>query len=105
MNKIFFYEVLFLLLLLWLVTCVIGCVADGPLMLKSEQQLIRTKLQGIVQMNNQLGAVLGYNVQKFNGPQFRMERWMQVNQYLIPKSGQDFQKLMKGKSHMRRYGL
>lgn len=54
--------------MLWLVFCVVGCVSDGKLLFKSEQDLIQSKLNRVIQMDGQLGAVLGYNTNRFNSP-------------------------------------
>jgi uncharacterized membrane protein len=71
------WEIIFLLFMMYLVLCVIGCVSDGKLLFKSEQELIQSKLNRVIQLDGQLGAVLGYNTKRFNGPEFNSERLFQ----------------------------
>jgi len=57
---------------LLLLLSITGCNLNTP-----RPEYFRTKLNNMIGMNNQLGAVVGYNTQKFNGPGFVHERYYQ----------------------------
>jgi hypothetical protein len=82
-------------MLLIIICCclILGCdIPSDRIILEGRlSRRLEIKLDGMIGINSQIGSVIGYNTQKFNGPAFREERFYQFNLPRIPGNGFDHQ--------------